>query len=404
MLTAELVRARRRGDELQLAKFDEQTAERARDLAALILGIARDHVGRTRDELEQALRDVEPEPRDRLLGLGLKKLVDDRCAFLAPEGDEAADIRKSVFLRAAEIRKRDGAVDRDAILAELGAERGKDAAQMLALLHADLPGAHLLESVLPGSAEDLVAGYPLAEVQAVLLRATRVEARITLENAGAARALFRKLKFLRLLPTIEKEGNSAYKIALEGPYSLFESVTKYGLALALVVPALEEAGPYELTAELRWGPEKRPLKFTHRGGGARIAAMGDRLPPFLEDLRRTFDGLGSGWRVTAARSLLTVAGVGVVVPDLVFEHAATKRKAHLEVLGFWSREAVFRRVDLARAGLKDPIVFAVSERLRVSEELLGDDDHAALYVYKGALNARRVLEKIEGLVASDRTL
>jgi hypothetical protein len=50
----------------------------------------------------------------------------------------------------------------------------------------------------------------------------------------------------------------------------------------------------------------------------------------------------------------------------------------------------------------------VSSRLRVSEELLGDDASGALYVYKGAMNARRVADKLDRLlaakdVARDRT-
>jgi uncharacterized protein len=68
-------------------------------------------------------------------------------------------------------------------------------------------------------------------------------------------------------------------------------------------------------------------------------------------------------------------------------------------MGFWSREAVWRRVELVEAGLSERILFAVSERLRVSEQVLGEERPGALYVYKKVMNARAVLERVERLAA-----
>jgi hypothetical protein len=43
------------------------------------------------------------------------------------------------------------------------------------------------------------------------------------------------------------------------------------------------------------------------------------------------------------------------------------------------------------------LLFVVSSRLRVSEEVLDESDTAALYVYKGKINPQAVLRKIEAL-------
>jgi uncharacterized protein len=64
------------------------------------------------------------------------------------------------------------------------------------------------------------------------------------------------------------------------------------------------------------------------------------------------------------------------------------------VLGYWSRDAVWKRVELCEKGLSQRIIFAVSSRLRVSEEVLGDTSASQLYVYKGALSAREVLRRL----------
>jgi hypothetical protein len=75
----------------------------------------------------------------------------------------------------------------------------------------------------------------------------------------------------------------------------------------------------------------------------------------------------------------------------------------VELLGFWSREAVFRRIEAAEAGLRRPILFVVSSRLRVSEELLDGVEAASLYVYKGKVNASALLRKVEGLASHGYT-
>jgi predicted nuclease of restriction endonuclease-like RecB superfamily len=85
------------------------------------------------------------------------------------------------------------------------------------------------------------------------------------------------------------------------------------------------------------------------------------------------------------------------VPDLVFVRG--KETIYFEALGSWSREAVFRRVDLVERGLAEKILFAVSARLRVSEEVIADDAAAALYVYKATMKARAIADRLERLAS-----
>jgi predicted nuclease of restriction endonuclease-like RecB superfamily len=66
---------------------------------------------------------------------------------------------------------------------------------------------------------------------------------------------------------------------------------------------------------------------------------------------------------------------------------------YLELMGYWSRDAVFRRVELVERGLEERIVFALSSKLRVSEQVL-DSEHAALYVFRGKPSARAVEQKL----------
>ena len=252
----------------------------------------------------------------------------------------------------------------------------------------------------------LVDAYERGQAQAVLLRSVKVTVDVRCGSAGAARALFRRIKFLRLLHTIAKT-ESGHRIVIDGPFSLFDAVTKYGLQLALVLPALEGCDAWSLEADVRWGKTREALTFKIAGGrdaSSKKATRAAREPPLPDEVRAlaaAFAKIGSAWRVSPARAILDMPGVGMCVPDLLFEreNSGRKERVYLEVMGFWSRDAVWKRVELVQAGLGEAVVFAVSSRLRVSEEVLGDDLPAALYVYKGTMNARAIAERLDGVAA-----
>lgn len=391
MLTADLVHARRAGGELKLVALTPDRRARAFELAAELESIARAHVGCTREELEEAWSAIDVPARDRKLADGLRKLIEDGLELEVNEGDPAA-LRRQVFELAA-VRRREERFDRDEVLREVAAVAGVHPEIVERDLYADLRSAHVLRRVSGPPARSIVESYDLEQARAVLLRATRVIARVRSASPAAMRALFRKLKFLRLLYTIRREGDG-FALELDGPYSMFESVTKYGLSLALALGAIAECGRWELEADVRWGPERRALVFKLAGDARAGVAIPERLPDEVEALRDRFADR-EAWTVAQADELLDLPGIGICVPDLAFTHRETGELVYLEVLGFWSRAAVWKRVELAEAGLPHKIVFAVSSRLRVSEEALGDDVPAALYVYKGALSAPQLEEKLE---------
>jgi predicted nuclease of restriction endonuclease-like RecB superfamily len=404
VLTAELVNARRSGGQLRIVALDAEARARAAEIAETFLGLARHHLGRSREELDEAWGAVDVIARDRRVGDGIRKLVEDRCVFDAQAILEPQTLRRELFLRAAAARS-DGTFDRRSLVEAAAGPHGISGEELERAIYADLRGAHLLRAVDPVSAEHLVEAYELGQAQAVLLRAVHVVVEIECSSTGAYRALFQKLKFLRLLHSIHRrpEGDG-YRIEIDGPYSLFESVTRYGLQLALALPVIRESGRWRLEARVRWGKDRAPLMFRLEGGQSSSEAEAARdlarLPDEVETLIRGVRALGTSWRVAAATTILDLPGAGLCVPDLTFDNRDTGVRVYLEVLGFWSREAVWRRVDLVTRGLDAKILFAVSQRLRVSEDVLGEGLSGALYVYKRVMNPRAVLERVEALAAA----
>jgi hypothetical protein len=288
------------------------------------------------------------------------------------------------------------------VLDVIAGERNMSRAAVDDALFADLKENYRITAFRTVAAPGLVDGYETAQNQAVLLRATSVTVKLQCPDADGYRAFFRALKFRRLLYRLAREPDARYRIDIDGPFSLFQAVTKYGLQLALMLPALERAGEWELEADVRWGKKREPLRFELSGSANRArAGEAPPLPDEVAVLRERFAALDTEWSVEVADEVLDLPGEGLCVPDLAFTHEPSGACAYLEVMGYWSRDAVWRRVELVEAGLPHHIIFAVSSRLRVSEEVLDGDLPGQLYVYKGVISARAVHERLERLIGSD---
>lgn len=403
MLTADLVRARRSGGMLHLVALDPAARERAVRLAEILVAVTASHVGCSRAVLASALDAIDVEPREQRLKDGLSKLIEDRCDFDAGDSRDPPSIRREVFVRASAARAALGPgeiFDRQRVLADAAVALGTTVEALELGLFADLRGSHVLRTFAAPSGAALVDCYERAQAQAVLLRAVKVTVDLPDGAPQGLRALFRRLKFLRLLYTIERT-EQGHRLILDGPFSLFDSITRYGLQLSLVIPALEECGAWRLEAEVLWGKQRTPLRFHLTGGEPAGNAESPRPPDEVRALADAFRTLDTAWRVSNCTDILDLPGVGLCVPDLVFERGAGAGvdRVHLEVMGYWSRAAVWKRVELVRAGLAARILFAVSSRLRVSEEVLDEDLPGAIYVYKRAMSPRAVVERLERLAS-----
>ena len=410
MLTADLVDARRKEGTLVLRSLDAAGRAEALALAEAYLEAARELVGHRREELEEAWDAVAAEKTKKRfkLAAGLRKLAADACTFEAETDVDPVELRRVLFTRASEARRRDGErFDRARVLAEAARELGLEPDTVERAMFSDLKAEHVLRAAPTLDAASLVEAWELGQAQAVLLTAVRITCEISAASPGLARAFFAKLKFHKLLFSVERT-DTGWRVVIDGPYSMFESVTKYGLKLACVLPALRALERWSLVADVRWGKAREPLVFRLSSkparGGSRGASRGAKsdapqtepdlhLSDEVRELAEGIEALDTGWRARPATAILDVPGHGVCIPDLELTHPDDPEPVYVEVLGYWSRDAVFRRVELAERGLGARIVFAVSSRLRVSAEVLDESVPASLYVYKGKMSPRAVIER-----------
>ena len=408
MHTADLVIASRKKGELILPELSGKNGEKVHFWAEQVLDTARSCVGSPRQQYTALVQAMGETQQERKVARGLSKLVEAGCVFDEASPEESTAIRKELFLLATQSRKQGNSNsewNREAIIGQVCAEHAWKAESIDERLYADLPGAQRLLRAPDWSAEDLVCNYDTARVQAVLLRAVQVRVHYGHTTAAQLRELFRQLKFRRLLHRSERRSEQGLSLTIDGPYSLFESVTKYGLQMAMLMPALRAAGPFDLEADVQWGARREPLLYRTVNGPA-ISDLSPNAPAeeqfehnsellqLLTDLR----GLSAKFQIKPATVLVDLPGVGLCVPDITFiDLESPERCVHFELMGYWSRASVWKRVELVQSGLREPIIFGVNQRLRVSEEVLEGESQGALYVFRGRPNAKTLLERVEKL-------
>jgi predicted nuclease of restriction endonuclease-like RecB superfamily len=393
MLTSKLVRVRYSRDRILPCYLDASDAA-WREVAERLLESFRGQEGRTRGELEQELRETFGSDPTQLVHQGLVKLLDDRCEYEVVSGHPPEQVRAAVFAAAAAQRlvNRDApaergpersagapglnplrtSLDRDAVLRDVAAALDLTPEAVDQGLFADLKSEQRLVRFKDTSAERLLQRYNVGLAQGVLLRSTRVHVHIRGEPPQRYRQLLRQVKFHRLVCEMESSGPDAYSLHLDGPLSLFTATQKYGLQLALFLPAVLRCRDFEVNAELRWGPQRKPKTFalsSEDGLASHYPDSGMYVPPELAMFVELFRKKVADWDIAAEPSIFPL-GDGFWVPDFRLTHRATGRAIYLEVLGFWRRSSVEKHLERLRQHADRPFLLALSEQLHLDDESL----------------------------------
>jgi predicted nuclease of restriction endonuclease-like RecB superfamily len=369
MLTGKMVRVRYARERI-LPYYLDVNDPLWRELAERLLEMFRGQQGKPRGELEDDLAAAFGNEPAQLVYQGLAKLLEDRCEFEVVSGSPPEELREAVFAAAAEARGGDGVTfDRDAVLRGVADKLGLTPDVVDQGLFADLKSEQRLIAFKDTTAERLLQRYNVALAQAVLLRSTRVHVAIRGEPPQRYRQLLRLVKFRRLVCEMEKTGPDSHLLHLDGPMSLFTATQKYGLQLALFLPAVLHCHDFELNAELRWGAQRKPKTFLLSSGDGLVSHAADAgmyVPPelgmFVELFRKKVDD----WTIEEETEVFPL-GETFWVPDYRLRHKASGKVVLLEVLGFWRRSSAEKHLERLRQHVKAPFLLAVSDQLRIDD-------------------------------------
>jgi predicted nuclease of restriction endonuclease-like RecB superfamily len=383
MLTGDLVRVKTAKQRV-MPLYIDRNAPHWLEAAESLLLLFREGTGMTRGEIESEI--------DELFGAGGKatqvyrgiaKVLEDRAEFEVVADVPPDQVREKVFTAAAEHRRdlrtrpkvpgQRARFEREPILASVAAELKLAPEAVASALFADLRDENRLLRFEDISAERLIDRYNVALAQAVLLRSVLVRVEVRNERPARFRQLFRRLKFHRLLYRVEGTMRDGYVFHIDGPLSLFAATTKYGLQVAVFVPALLHCEDFRLEAELRWGPRREPRSFLlepRDGLVSHQSDIGTFVPAELTAFVERFRQVAPAWELSEATDMIELGREGVWVPDYRALHKATGTDVFIEVLGFWKRSSLERLTRLLPHHGPPRYVLAISDRLKVDEEAI----------------------------------
>jgi hypothetical protein len=269
------------------------------------------------------------------------------------------------------------------------------------------------------TARGLLQRYNSAQVQGLLLGAQRIDIDAANPTPQRLRQMLRWLKFFGLLfreePTAQREKPTEQReepterreeprgaqgnlhLVLDGPLSVLEGSTRYGLQLAEFFPAL-----------LLWPPPWRLHAMVRlRAGGGLHELIAEPHPhlrshypdhgQWVPDSARRFadevNALDSPWRCEAAEDVLMRPGNRYLVPDFVLRRPDQPRPVLLEQLLQPDPDSLPGRLHLAEGVAEARYLFACRGTPAL-QEVVGDEP--GVYLYKRNLTASAFLDWLEG--------
>ncbi|MEH1774741.1 DUF790 family protein [Nostoc sp.] len=400
MLPTDLLMHRQNGEEIipKRLKIDQKTSE----LAIELINYFQSAVGKTQGVLERQLTDFEGDSTDYRVKRGLAYILKSSfCTFEVVSPLEPQMLRERVFsLAAKSVSSRESTqVTLSKIADELTQELEREVLleQVRNGLYADLSENKILTVFDAPTAPDLLNRYNLSQVQGVFYKASQLVLNAHRNVPGEYKLLFRYLKLFQLMAYIEGDADHGFTITIDGPTSLFNPSTRYGLAIAKLIPALLHVTKWSLSSILQTRDAYTNTWKTGRFTLNSECGLVSHYPPgkpYDSMLEASFadkwDALKSGWALEREVDLIPIPG-SVMIPDFRLVHA-DGRTFLLEIVGYWRPEYLQKKFSQVRRAGRDDLILAISERLNLEKAGVKLNDVPARIVwFKDKLLPKAVL-------------
>ncbi|MBN3952125.1 MAG: DUF790 family protein [Nostoc sp. NMS7] len=400
MLPTDLLMHRQNGEEIipKRLKIDQKTSE----LAIELINYFQSAVGKTQGVLERQLTDFEGDSTDYRVKRGLAYILKSSfCTFEVVSPLEPQMLRERVFsLAAKSISSRESTqVTLGKVADELTQELEREVLleQVRNGLYADLSENKILTVFDAPIAPDLLNRYNLSQVQGVFYKASQLVLNAHRNVPGEYKLLFRYLKLFQLMAYIEGDADHGFTITIDGPTSLFNPSTRYGLAIAKLIPALLHVTRWSLSSILQTRDAYTNTWKTGRFTLNSECGLVSHYPPgkpYDSMLEASFadkwDALKSGWALEREVDLIPIPG-SVMIPDFRLVHP-DGRTFLLEIVGYWRPEYLQKKFSQVRRAGRDDLILAISERLNLEKAGVKLNDVPARIVwFKDKLLPKAVL-------------
>ncbi|MCC3469931.1 MAG: DUF790 family protein, partial [Microcoleus sp. PH2017_06_SFM_O_A] len=268
-------------------------------------------------------------------------------------------------------------------------------------LYADLNENKILTEFDAPTPENLLHRYNLSQVQGIFYRASQVQLTAHRNDPGEYKLLFRYLKLFQLMTYIEGDADHGFTLTIDGPTSLFKPSTRYGLALAKMLPALLHVTKWSMHSTLQtkdaFSGVVKTGKFTLNSDCGLVSHYppGKPYDSMLEAaFAGRWDSLKTEWKLEREVDLIPIPG-SVMIPDFRLVHP-DGRVFILEIVGYWRPEYLQKKFAQVHKSGCDNLILAISERLNLEKAGVNIKDVPAKIVwFKDKLQPKSVLEILE---------
>ncbi|MBF2006781.1 DUF790 family protein [Chlorogloeopsis fritschii PCC 9212] len=404
MLPTDLLSHRQNGEEIipKRLKIDNKHLE----LANEIITSFQEAVGKTQGALERLLLELEGDTPDYRVKRGLAYILKSSfCTFEVVSPLEPQMLRERVFALAAKSvpSKELTQVTLSKIADELSQELEREVLpeQVSSGLYADLTENKILTAFDAPTATELLHRYNLSQVQGVFYKASQLVLNAHRNVPGEYKLLFRYLKLFQLMAYIEGDADHGFTITIDGPTSLFSPSTRYGLAIAKLIPALLHVTKWSLSATLQvrdfYTETWKTGRFTLNSDCGLVSHYppGKPYDSMLEaSFADKWDSLKTEWVLEREVDLIPIPG-SVMIPDFRLVHP-DGRSFLLEIIGYWRPEYLQKKFAQVRRAQCHNLILAISERLNLDKAGVKINDVPARIVwFKDKLLPKSVLAVME---------
>ena len=405
MLKSNLLIYKRNGEAIVPKKLGIDDRNLA--IATETINCFQDCVGKTQGELDRQLLELEGDSPDYRLKRGLAHILHNSFStFEIISPLEPFALRQKVFAEATKTvalpNRRSHTLDNICHVLSDELKRPVSRGEIEAGLYADLQENRILTEFEAPVAESLLHRYNLSQVQGIFYRASNVVINAHRNDPGEYKLLFRYIKLFQLMAYIEGDADTGFTLTMDGPASLFNASTRYGLALAKMIPALLHVTKWSLQATLqnrdRYSNNTKQGKFiltSDRCGLVSHYPPGKPYDSMLEaSFAKSWAKAKTEWRLEREVDLIPLPG-SVMIPDFRLVHP-DGREFLLEIVGYWRPEYLQKKFYQVRNGDTDNLILAVSERLNLDKAGVKFTDLPnKLIWFKNKLQSKAVLQILD---------
>ncbi len=319
---------------------------------------------------------------------GLCTLLERRCVFKSTSSLDSVFVRRTVFEEASRRGFALTDFERSDIINSVASKIGATASDVEEALWSDFEENMVLERFDSMGAKELLAWYNLSLMQTLLFNCTKFE--FSVHGGANWKHVLRDVKRYGVMYYLQQNENNELTCSLDGPLSLFKLTDRYGTSIAKLLPSITASGKWSVKAWIirKTMSGKKVLEFEMSDADAPSIGLSS---PYMEQKESyiydssieekfagKFEQFANGWKLVREPDPV-IAGGKALIPDFMFEKY--NRRVYLEIVGFWTKEYLERKLQklIASTGKSIDMLIAVNEELACAKLSSLPKDKVILY-------------------------